>query len=277
MVCGVADPLHSARVKFRRANLHASTTEREARRFLDKHPAPPIEVKPKADPGILRIGDTVDLVLAFVEGAAYPDLPESFPARFGDAIQNYRSALDHIAWQLVKHGSTPKPKNPTAVQFPIFTRESDFRAKVAARLPGVSRAPGGPCDFIHFAHGYRRGKAHNEILLLLNKLSNDDKHRALHTTVAALHGARHQSSFTHCRPIAFDNPPVPPTIKPGAEIAHLRVVVTGPDPEVEMEPKLSGYIALEGWTNAIDVLKQMRAEIGAILNAPQITDAFMDA
>jgi hypothetical protein len=265
--------LHSAEVKLRRANLHASTTEREARRFLDKHSAPAVEVKEKADSGLLRIGDTVDLILAFVEGATYPDLPESFPARFGDAVQNYRAALDHLAWQLVKHGSTPKPKNPAAVQFPIYTRESDFRAKLATRLPGVSKAPGGPCDFIHFAHEYRRGKAQNALLLLLAKLSNDDKHRTLHTAVAALHGAKHQGTFTRCRPIEFKNPPIPPSIKPGAEIAHMRVVVTGPNPEVEMEPKLTAYIALEGWTNAIDGLKQMRAEVGAILNAPEIVAA----
>jgi hypothetical protein len=40
-----------------------------------------------------------------------------------------------------------------------------------------------------------------------------------------------------------------------------------------MEPKLTAYIALEGWTNAIDGLKQMRAEVGAILNAPEIVAA----
>lgn len=266
----MADPLYSARVKWRRANLHATSTEREARRFLNKHPAPTVEVKPKEEPRVLKFGDIVDLVIAFNESATYPELPESFPARFGDAIQNYRAALDHLAWQLVKHGSTPEPKNPSAVQFPIYTREKDYRAKLATRLPGVSK---GPCDFIHFAHEYRRGKAQNALLLLLAKLSNDDKHRTLHTAVAALHGAHHQASFTNCRPIAFENPSVPPSIKPGAEIAHLRVVVTGPNAEVEVEPKLTVYIALEGWTNAFDVLKQMRGEIGAILSAPEIATA----
>jgi hypothetical protein len=51
------------------------------------------------------------------------------------------------------------------------------------------------------------------------------------------------------------------------------VIVLGPKPEVEVEPKLSGYIVLEGRYNAIDVLRQIRAEIGAILNAPEIVAA----
>ena len=269
----MADALYSARVKWRRANLHASTTKREARRFLQKHPAPAVEVKPKANQGVVAVGGEIDLVIGFVDSGTYPDLPESSPARFGDAIQNYRSALDHVAWQLVKHGSTPTPKSPNGVHFPIFPLESDFNGMLPIRLPGVSTAKGGACDFIHFAHEYRRGKARNELLLLLAKLSNDDKHRTLHTTVADLAGAHHQVSFTDCRPVKFQDPPISSTIKPGAEIAHLRVVVTGLNPEVEVKPELSAFIAIEGRLNALDVLDQMRAEIDAILNAPQITGA----
>jgi hypothetical protein len=51
------------------------------------------------------------------------------------------------------------------------------------------------------------------------------------------------------------------------------VIVTGPHPEVDVEPEFTGYIRLEGRFNAIDVLKQMRAEIGVILDAPQIVAA----
>src|SRR5262245_24739618 len=68
----------------------------------------------------------------------YPRLPGSYSARFGDAIHNYRCALDHIAWQLVRHGKTPKPPQENRVQFPIYREETAFRRRQGERLPGVA-------------------------------------------------------------------------------------------------------------------------------------------
>jgi hypothetical protein len=269
----MTDALQSARTKLARANLHAGTAKREATRFIDKHPSPPVEIKLKTELQAIPIGALVDFDIVFGEGPAFPDLPDSFSARFGDAIQNYRSALDHLAWQLVKHGTNPNPKNPTAVQFPIYANEGDFHSQLATRLPGVDRGPGGPCKFIESRHRYEAGKARNDVLLQLMRLSNDDKHRSLHAMVTALGRGHHQITFTDCRHTSFRDPPEPPRLKPGAVIAHLTIVITGANPEMEVEPNLSAYVALEGWANAMDILIDTRREVTEILNAPEILRA----
>jgi hypothetical protein len=160
------------------------------------------------------------------------------------------------------------------VQFPIYPRERDFRDGLATRLPGVSRATGGPCDFIHLAHGYRGGKAQNELLLLLARLSNDDKHRALHTTVAALQAAKHELKLTNCQLLGeLRSPAVPPPIKVGAVVAELSVKVIGLNPIVDVKPEVAAAIFLEESINAITLLWQLRVLVGAILDAPEILTA----
>ena len=273
MVLPVADPLRSARIKLARANLHAGVAKREGRRFTDKHPSPTVEVKLKTKLGDVEIGGLADLDIVFGPGPALPDLPDSFSSRFGDAIQNYRSALDHVAWQLVTHGADPNPKKPTRVIFPIYGKEVEFSNNLATRLPGVDRSPGGPCEFIKSRHRYKRGNATNDVLIRLRDLSNDDKHRSLHAMVTALGRAKHTIEFTHCRPIKFKHPPEPPRVEPAAVIAHLTIQITGRHPKMEVDPDLSGYIALEGWANAIDTLHDIRDEVTDIINAPEISGA----
>jgi hypothetical protein len=269
----MADPLRSARTKLARADLHARTAKREAGRFVDKHPEPPLRVEPTTELENVEIGMVIELEIGFGDGPAFPDLPDSFAARFGDAIQNYRSALDHVAWQLVKHGKTPNPPDPHRVQFPIYPSQPKFKRELATRLPGVDRRPGGPCEFIEHCHGYKRGQARNATLTQLARLSNDDKHRTLHAMVTAVGSADHEIIFTDCRHTAFVNPPEPPRIEPGAVIARLTIVVTGDNPEVSVTPNLSAYVAMEGWSNAMDILTNTSREVAQIINAPQILRA----
>jgi hypothetical protein len=235
---------------------------------MKKHPTPTVRFEQKHDLEVIPIGTNVLLDIVVDQG--FPTMPESFSARFGDAIHNYRCVLDHIAWQLVLHGSDPTPKRPNLVQFPIRDEEAQFGGDLGMRLPGVGR---GPTDFIKARHRYQGGKATNEALLRLADLSNDDKHRSLHTVVTAVAQANHQVTFTHCRPISLLSPPEPPKLEPGAVIGHLTIVVTGLDPKVEVVPQLSAYVALEGWSDISDVLTETRTEVTEIINAPQIISA----
>ena len=69
---------------------------------------------------------------------------EGLPARWslvaGDALYNFRAALEYLAWHLVRAGMEPQPKNPRAVQFPIFTDKEVFDKSIKTRLPGVKPA-----------------------------------------------------------------------------------------------------------------------------------------
>ena len=118
----MADALQSARDKLARGDSHRAITRREVRRFFNRHPDPTFKIKPERDADTLSVGDVWQASVTI--GRGIPDPPVSFAARFGDILHNYRGVLDHIAWQLVRHGSCwplPDEKAETAVQFPIYS------------------------------------------------------------------------------------------------------------------------------------------------------------
>jgi hypothetical protein len=107
----------------------------------------------------------------------------------------------------------------------------------------------------------------------LAALSNDDKHRTIHTFASALAGIQHQHRFTRCEPLMVIPPAVPPKLEPGAEIATITVRVLGADPKVDvgLAPKL--YVVLEDGRPMLKLLYEIRAQVKAILNAPEIAAA----
>ncbi|HMO00961.1 MAG TPA: hypothetical protein PKD59_16235 [Miltoncostaeaceae bacterium] len=87
----------------------------------------------------------------------------------GDFIQNLRASLDHLVWALAR-----RPNGTTG--FPIFTDRCEFQVigeKRIARLSSDHRA------FIESVQPYHRPYGPNDYLTLLNRLSNEDKHRLL--------------------------------------------------------------------------------------------------
>ena len=116
---------------------------------------------------------------AVIAISALPRLRNDCGLTIGDVIQNFRAALDYLAWDLVRTGSTPRPVNPRLVQFPMATSFKAFRGRLATQLPGVST------DFraiIRRYQPYRRGEGPTAIRWLCN-LSNMDKHRVLIPTL----------------------------------------------------------------------------------------------
>jgi hypothetical protein len=267
----VTDPLGSAKVKLARANLHKGIAGREAGRFFNRHTAPTFRVEPEGDE---RPPYAIGAVVAcrMVVDTAPPDLPASFAARFGDAIHNYRCALDHVAWQLVLHGSRrPLPeKERFWVQFPIYETEAGFRSNVARRLPGVDSAA---VRFIKARHRYVRGNATNDALLGLARLSNDDKHRDLHIFLNLFGTLESHVTFTHAEPVSWENPPIRPAIQPGAVVTHFSYRITGSDPKVKMNLQPTAQVVIEDGRDFSEMLEGIRREVTEILNAPQILAA----
>jgi hypothetical protein len=265
----VTNSLESARLKLKRANLHADTAKRETGRFFKRYPQASFGAELEGEPPNVKVGERFWVRIVVLEGL--PDLPDSYAARFGDAIHNYRCVLDHIAWQLVAHGSIPRPREPWRVQFPIHDKRSSFRAQKAVRLPGVDS---GPVKFIESRHKYRGGKATNQYLIALRNLSNDDKHHSLHVMASAVAQAHHHVTLTNCVDLAFKSPPMPPELKRGAVVAHIQCAITVPrNPKVEVNVTPSAYVVLEDGRAIFDLLGGIRAEVTEILNAPEITSA----
>jgi len=105
--------------------------------------------------------------------------PEHWPLLAGEAIQNLRSALDHLVY--AASGGEER------TQFPIFDEASEFAARSPSMLKGV---PNATKDVIEGAQPYRLAPQDPsaESLALLRRLSNADKHRVLATVTTAVHG-----------------------------------------------------------------------------------------
>lgn len=267
----MTDALDSAKAKLARANIHTATAKREVRRFFKRHPDPTFDIDMDGGPTETRpVGEIVVGRLVLKTGS--PDLPISFGARFGDAIQNYRGVLDHIAWQLVAHGEMPQlePRRASRVQFPIYDTESAFDDNVAVRLPGVSSAARG---FIKARHGYAGGNATNNGLLALARLSNEDKHRTLHVFVGRFRTLQTEATFTNCQPLSWENPPIRPTLKEGAVVTRFSYLVTGPNHKVHMNLSPEAEVVVEPGIEFSSALEGIKREVTEILNAAEIIAA----
>jgi hypothetical protein len=186
-----------------------------------------------------------------------PEIRDSYGLLVGDAIHNLRCALDHLWWALatLHLGRDPDGDEAKEVQFPIFTKpsflkpgvwenhaylrhvSSDAAAKAYPMQPFVT-ATSKPANTPAYLIDH---------LALLVTLSNTDKHRFLHTTVAVPErGFIHiPKRFIDCTPkaIAPDGTPgwivnrfgEDRTIKLNDPVVRIPVVKTGPNREVAME------------------------------------------
>lgn len=109
-----------------------------------------------------------------------PKIPPAIPAMSGDVLQNLRSALDHLAYQLFRHHSGEKA-SARHICFPIFDDESNYLSQRGKKLEGIHPHSIAAIDQVK---PYKGG---NDVLWRLHKLNNIDKHRTLITAGTALH------------------------------------------------------------------------------------------
>jgi hypothetical protein len=152
-------------VKLDRAREHLATLSADVRAYLDSRPYV-VEAK--------RAPDTRRLIY-FVAGLR--PTPSRVPAVLGDAIHNLRSALDHLAYQLVWVGSGKKPSSH--VYFPIGDDRVKYLEQRRRQVKGAAPAAIATLDNLM---PYRGG---NDALWRLHKLNNVDKHRVLLTAGSA--------------------------------------------------------------------------------------------
>ncbi len=116
--------LELIKVKVARAKTHLSDLEVELKAFLETKP---YVIGTKRDPQTRR-------VIYFL--ASVQDTPLSVAAIAGEVLQNLRSGLDHLAYQLVLVG-TGKAGPFFHVYFPIYDSEAEYNAKKHARVKGM--------------------------------------------------------------------------------------------------------------------------------------------
>lgn len=110
------------------------------------------------------------------------DPPSFLGIILGDIVHNLRSALDHVTWQMVRHGRSPHltPSQITQVQFPIHDSSIEFDNNRERRLRGVGAVQE---SIVKRYQPYQRGaRASDHPFALLQRLSNLDKHQDIHLT-----------------------------------------------------------------------------------------------
>jgi hypothetical protein len=103
------------------------------------------------------------------------DIPAEFSAITGDALQNFRSALDYLIHELVAIAGN-RPTINTA--FPIADSAANYTKRFFERKIYGLRP-----DAEKFLHSLKPYKGGNETLWRLHRLNNIDKHRLLLSAV----------------------------------------------------------------------------------------------
>lgn len=168
---GIAD-LTGPRAKLGRANEHLNIFDKEFRAFFTRKP----------ESAVIEFRREEGWHVAYVN--PLPLLPMRFALIAGDCLNNLRVALDHLVWQLVLR----EDQNPTYTHhFPACETWEKFRDEVKSPpTKRVYKCPlrGIPVDgdawtIIEKAQPFKRPKPQDDVLFLLARMNNFDKHKTL--------------------------------------------------------------------------------------------------
>lgn len=160
--------LDSVRQKIFRAILHAQSLETELHRYFDSDPA-----------HMVRDKDSPDDAPTFTLKPKGP-MPARFGLIIGDCLQNLRSSLDYLVWELVlATNSQPAEHN----MFPICTSADLFRNAVSKRKRLLGVHPDAVAEIealqpYHLGQDWRKSK-----LWVIEEFVNINKHRRVLLTM----------------------------------------------------------------------------------------------
>lgn len=239
-------PLDGIHAKIKRGVQHVDALNREIDRIFTKRKRPPgFQVRHEFHPE----DETFRIVISKVD-----QLPLKVGTLVGDAVHNFRSALDQLVFELafIDNGGSETGLGKTG--FPASTDIDNFRGghvqnKLLAGMTQKHRA------MIKRFQPYqvRKELRPRHLLTFLDDLSNDDKHRLLQPMLIAPQGfgfvfpgdlQGHNCHFpgplvTFGAPNFIGRP-----LEPDAEIFRAPIVVTGADPEMPADCISSSFVGL---------------------------------
>lgn len=114
-----------------------------------------------------------------------PSVPAHWTALVGDIVHNLRSALDHLAWQLVlASGGSPRRERP-ATAFPVYDEPSSSPVAIRGGLrEDLRQMVEDEQPYVRFPESPRKCP-----LFLVRELNNIDKHVDIVPVVAVLGAA----------------------------------------------------------------------------------------
>jgi hypothetical protein len=206
------------------------------------------------------------------------EIRDDWPLIFGDAIHDLRGALDHLMWQLAIRylGRTPTKAEVRYIQFPEVRPLRDFTGNRYLRF--VQPAD---IDRLKPFQPYKRlGKGNLHPLPKLISLSNTDKHRRLHLLVVIPQSAtltNRPETFRDCVSVFRLMPDgktlatvemIAPrrNIRVNDIVARIFVQPTGPNPDVDFDMRLTGYVGTGRLGPVVPLLEGMAKYVAAVLS-----------
>jgi hypothetical protein len=160
----------------------------------------------------------------------------------GEIIYQLRSAIDHLAFELVKlnpGGIILPPKWQEHALFPLWLtapRSTTYNCFNSV-LPGITI---GAFTFIEGLQPYHSGPGHHNVMAIIAKLSNIDKHRYLNAILprVAVRQDFHSSRGLHSTTVVGG-------LKQGAEVPSMTHNRGESDPMVDMKRSFLPYVTFE--------------------------------
>jgi len=180
-------------------------------------------------------------------------MPMQWPLLAGEAIQNLRSALDHLIYE--------KSGGKSSTSFPIFTDRKEYEEKAPGRLKGVSEEVRDQiAEFQPFR--FMPEDASRHPLAQLSSFSNRDKHRVLSTVASAI--TREGVGIPEGVNLKWDNYGTHKELGGGRQqISTFVVRAPGGVEEVTVEPLFSYEVRIE--RRPIDVLQGIVHEVYRVM------------
>lgn len=209
------------------------------------------------------------------------EFPPEWGLQLGDIAFNYRCALDHLAWAVVRRGKNPpstlKDSQRRQISFPITDSSQAFTTAVTGCEPGRKKAdrpirlPGARRGDIailrrHQPHHWGSGRMARDPLTILARLNNHDKHRQvqpalLHPTGGVVQILDVQDAIVTRMPTKARTVPV----KLQAEICAIGVRKNGPNPQMQVQAGLATQVGLEDGISIPEWMDKTRNRIAGLL------------
>jgi hypothetical protein len=184
--------LVSPRAKFERARVHRRELFEAGLTWLKANASGPMPMGKRVEPWI----DGGEVII--YSGGTHPaKVDDGIALMLGDALNDYRASLDHLAWLLVPESEKAKGKVAENIYFPVSGDKSKFRAQIATKMPKVDDVTRSIVERHQPFRNHTLVRDHP--LWILHHWNNLDKHRTL--PVIAV-GA---SNMTAKSPPSFEN------------------------------------------------------------------------
>jgi hypothetical protein len=227
----MAHRLDGCRTKITRSKEQMENLDAALKRFFNSNP---YKITTKRDAETRRL-------VYYLSSVA--DVPVGVSVIAGEVLQGLRSALDHLAYQLVLVG-TGQPGPFPHVYFPIFNSASDYESKKLGQIKGMRK------EAIKAIDAIKPYKGGNDVLWRLHRLNQIDKHRLLIAVGSAFRSVdigaiamRDMAKLT-----GKDLPPLPMFLEPADRMYALKagdeLFIDLPDAEVDENLQFRCEVAL---------------------------------